>query len=146
MNGPKGGHTAKFSFIRPATIAAQTYSGQYMPVASVSTQFVLAGPVEQIQDTGEVGPGTAGTDTSGIVPISAETVAAIREAIGVTDLIDPAIPVHASLAPTIEVIDKSLPFDVNVSVMNILLIIFCVYIIYLCFLPTPRSFTLPDDE
>ena len=142
----EGGHTAKFSFIRPATIAAQTYSSQYQPVASVSTQFVLAGPVEQVQDAGEVGPGTAGTDDTGVVPVSADAVTAIREAIGASDLVDPALPVHASLAPTIEVIDKSLPFDIHVSVVNILMILFSVWIIYLCFLPTPRTFTLPDDE
>ena len=142
----EGGHTAKFSFIRPATIAAKTYSSQYQPVASVSTQFVLAGPVEQVKDTGEVGPGTAGTDDSGVVPISGETVTAIREAIGVSDVVDPAVPVHASLAPTVEVIDKSLPFNIHVSVVNILMILFSVWIIYLCFLPTPRTFTLPEDD
>ena len=142
----EGGHTAKFSFIRPATIAAKTYSSQYQPVASVSTQFVLAGPMEQVKDTGEVGPGTAGTDGSGVVPISGDAVTAIREAIGVSDVIDPAVPVHASLAPTIEVIDKSLPFNIHVSVVNILMILFSVWIIYLCFLPTPRTFTLPEDD
>ena len=142
----EGGHTAKFSFIRPATIAAKTYSSQYQPVASVSTQFVLASPVEQVQDAGEVGPGTAGTAESGVVPISAEAVTAIREAIGVSDVVDPSIPVHASLAPTIEVIDKSLPFNIHVSVVNILMIVFSIWIIYLCFLPTPRTFTLPEDD
>ena len=142
----EGGHTAKFSFIRPATIAAKTYSSQYQPVASVNTQFVLAGPIETVQDAGEVGPGTAGTDDTGVLPISADAVTAIRDAIGVSDVVDPALPVHASLAPTIEVIDKSLPFDAHVSVVNILMILFSVWIIYLCFLPTPRTFTLPEDD
>lgn len=142
----EGGHTARFSFIRPATIAAQTYSSQFKPVSSVSTQLVLAGPVEQIQGTGEVGPGTAGTGDSGIVPISADAVNAIREAIGASDVVDPALPVHASLVPVVSVVDKSLPFSVNVSVVNILMIAFAIWIIYLCFLPSPRSFTLPDDD
>ena len=142
----EGGHTATFSFIRPATIGARTYSSQYQPVSSVSTQFVLAGPVEKVQDAGEVGPGTAGTDDTGILPVSADAVSSIREAIGASELIDPALPVHASLVPEIEVIDKSLPFNIHVSVVNILMIVFAVWIIYLCFLPTPRTFTLPDDD
>ena len=142
----EGGHTAKFSFIRPTTIAARTYNSQYQPVSSVSTQFVLAGPVEQIQDAGEVGPGTAGTSEAGVVPVSADAVVAIREAIGDSDVIDPSVPVHASLIPSIEVVDKSLPFDIHVSVMNILMILFSIWIIYLCFLPTPRTFTLPEDD
>lgn len=143
----QGGHTARFSFIRPATIPAKTYKDQFRPVSTVSTQYVLAGPVEKKQDTGEVGPGTAGTLLDGgAVPISAEAVASIREAIGDTDVIDPSMPVHASLAPEIEVVSKALPFSANVSIMNILLILFSVWIIYLCFLPSPRSFTMPEGD
>ncbi len=142
----EGGHTAKFSFIRPATIAARTYSSQYQPISSVNTQSVLAGPVEQIQSAGEVGPGTTGTGDSGVVPVSAGAVTAIRDAIGISDVVDPALPIHASLVPVVNVVDKSLPFSINVSVVNILMIIFSIWIIYLCFLPSPRSFTMPDDE
>ncbi len=142
-----GGHTAKFSFIRPATIPARTYTDQFRPVSTVTTQYVLAGPVEKKQDTGEVGPGTAGALLDGgAIPISAEAVKSIREAIGDTDVIDPSMPVHASLAPEIEVVSKALPFSANVSIANILLILFSVWIIYLCFLPSPRSFTLPEDD
>ncbi len=142
----EGGHAAKFSFIRPATIPAEAYPSQFSKVASISTQYVLAGPVERIQDAGEVGPGTAGTGESGVAPISADSVTAIREALGVAEVIDPAVPKHASLVPSIEVVDKSLPFDIHVSVVNILMVVFSVWIIYLVFLPTPRRFTLPDDD
>ena len=142
----EGGHTANFSFIRPATIPARTYNAQYQPVSSVSTQVVLAGPVEGVQDAGEVGPGTTGTGETGVVPISASEVASIREAIGDSDVIDPAVPVHASLIPNVEVADKALPFSIDVSIMNILMIAFLVWIVYLGFLPSPRKFTLPEDS
>lgn len=142
----EGGHTAKFSFIRPATIAAQTYNFQFKPIPSVSTQFVLAGPTKQVQEAGEVGPGTAGTGESGIVPISNEAVASIREVVDESDVIDPALPEHASLVPVVNVVDKSLPFSINVSIFNIVIILFSIWLIYLCFLPSPRSFTMPGDD
>ncbi len=142
----EGGHAARFSFIRPANIAARTYSQQFKPITSVSTQFVLASPVETIQAAGEVGPGTAGTGGSTALPISADAVQAIRAALDSGEVIDPAIPVHPSLIPTLEVADKSLPFRLDVSIINILMISFTVWILYLITLPSPRDFTMPDDS
>ena len=138
------GHTARYSFIRPATIPAETYPAQFLAVPSVSTQYVLASPVETVQETGEVGPGTAGV--AGVVPIGADAVEAIRTALGTADVIDPAVPVHAALAPSVEVIDKSLPFSLDVSIINILMIVFTVWVLYVCFLPSPRRLTMPGDD
>ena len=138
------GHTARYSFIRPTTIPSETYPSQFVPVPSVSTQYVLASPVETLQEAGDVGPGTAGV--AGVVPVSAQAVEAIREALGTTDPIDPAVPVHSALAPSIEVVDKSLPFRLDVSIINILMIAFTAWILYVCFLPSPRRLTMPDDD
>lgn len=138
------GHTARYSFIRPTTIPSGTYPAQFLPVASVSTQFVLASPVETQQEAGEVGPGTAGVAHA--VPVSADAVAAIREALGTAEAVDPAVPVHSALAPSVEVIDKSLPFRLDVSLINILIILFTVWVLYVCYLPSPRTFTMPDDD
>ena len=140
----EGGHTAKFSFIRPTTIPAQTYPGQFQPITSVSTQFVLASPVATQQGTGEVGPGTTGVASA--VPVSADAVNLINERLGSGELVDPAIPVHAALVPTIEVGDKSLPFSIDVSLINILMIVFTVWVLYLIGLPTPRDFKMPEDN
>ena len=138
------GHTATYSFIRPATIPSETYPSQFVPVASVSTQYVLASPVQKLQETGEVGPGTAGV--AHVVPVGADAVEAIRGALGTADPIDPAVPVHTALAPTIEVVDKSLPFSLDISIINILTIAFTVWVLYICFLPSPRRLTMPDDD
>jgi len=138
----EGGHTAKYSFIRPTTIAAQTYPSQTEPVTSISTQFVLASPAEKQQEAGEVGPGTAGVASA--VPVSAEVVKSIGEVLG-DEIVDPAIPVHSALLPKIEVVDKSLPFSVDVSLINILMILFTVWVLYLISLPSPRDFTMPDE-
>jgi len=140
-----GGHTARFSFIRPATIPANTYPSQTGPITTVSTQFVLASPAKTVQAAGEVGPGTAGIDSSAAIPVSASAVESIREALGAMDVIDPAIPAHGSLVPEITVVDKSLPFSADISVINILMILFTVWVIYLVFLPSPRDFKMPED-
>jgi glycine betaine/choline ABC-type transport system substrate-binding protein len=143
----EGGHTARFSFIRPATIAAGTYPSQFGPISSVSTQLVLAGPAAQQKTAGDVGPGTSGSEGGATAePITADTVATIRETLGAGELIDPAIPVHASLVPAIKVEDKSLPFSLDVSIMNILLIAFLLWALYLLGKPSPRSMTMPEDD
>ena len=139
-----GGHTAQYSFVRPTTIPSETYPSQFVAVPSLSTQYVLASPVETLQEAGEVGPGTAGV--AGAVPVDADAVEAIRAALGSADVIDPAIPVHAALAPTVEVVDKSLPFSLDISLINILMIAFTVWVLYVCFLPSPRKLTMPDDD
>lgn len=140
----QGGHTAKYSFIRPATIAAQTYPSQFLPVPSISTQFVLASPVEKQQEAGEVGPGTAGVAAA--VPVGADEVKLINEALGSGEVVDPAIPIHAALLPKIDVVDKSLPFSIDISLVNILMIVFTVWVLYLCTLPSPREITMPEDN
>ena len=139
-----GGHTAQYSFIRPTTIPSETYPAQFVPVPSVSTQYVLASAVETVQEAGEVGPGTAGVAAA--VPVGAGAVEAIREALGGTDVIDPAVPVHSALRPTIEVADNALPFRLDVSIINILMIAFTIWVLYVCFLPSPRTLTMPDDD
>jgi len=141
----EGGHTARFSFIRPATIPADTYPAQSNPVTTVSTQLVLASPAKTAQTAGEVGPGTAGIGSKAAIPVGASAVKAIREALGEMDVIDPAIPVHGSLVPEITVVDKSLPFSADISIINILMILFTGWVGYLVFLPSPRDFKMPED-
>jgi hypothetical protein len=141
----EGGHTATFSFIRPATIPADTYPSQSEPVTTVSTQLVLASPAKTAQTAGEVGPGTAGIGSDAAIPVSPAAVASIREALGAMDVIDPAIPVHRSLVPEITIVDKSLPFNADISIINILMILFTIWVGYLVFLPSPRDFKMPED-
>jgi len=141
----EGGHTARFSFIRPSTIPADTYPTQSNPVTTVSTQLVLASPAKTTQTAGEVGPGTAGIGSDAAIPVGAGVVKAIREALGEMDVIDPAIPVHGSLVPEITVVDKSLPFSADVSIINILMILFTLWMGYLIALPSPRDFKMPED-
>jgi glycine betaine/choline ABC-type transport system substrate-binding protein len=141
----EGGHTAQYSFIRPATIPADTYPGQGNPITTVSTQTVIASPAKTAQTAGEVGPGTAGIGSQAAIPVSAAAVASIREALGATDVIDPAIPIHGSLVPEIVVVDKALPFSADISVINIMMILFTLWVGWLIFLPSPRDFKMPED-
>ena len=139
-----GGHTARYSFIRPATFPAGTYPGQSGATATVSTQYVLASPTAKQQATGDVGPGTAGVASA--VPVPDKSVKAIVAALAAGEIVDPAVPVHASLVPSIEVVDKSLPFSLDVSIINILTILFVLWAIYSCALPSPRDTKMPDDD
>ena len=141
----EGGHTARFSFIRPAIIPADTYPSQRASVTTVSTQLVLASPAKTAQTAGEVGPGTAGIDSSAAIPVSASAVDSIREALGEMEAIDPAIPVHGSLVPEITVVDKSLPFSADISFINIFMILFTIWVGWMIFLPSPRDFKMPED-
>ncbi|MGB5706492.1 MAG: glycine betaine ABC transporter substrate-binding protein [Arenicellales bacterium] len=138
----QGGHTAQYSFIRPANIAARTYPSQFRPIPSLSTQTVIASPIEKQQEAGEVGPGTAGVASA--VPVSADAVHAISEALDSGEVIDPAMPIHAALLPEIEVVDKSLPFSLDISIANILMIVFTIWVLYLVSLPSPRDFKMPE--
>ncbi len=142
----KGGHTGKFSFIRPSTIPSSIYPAQGKPVASITTQYVLASPVEIALSTGDVGPGNAFKKGSRPTPLSADSVNAIRDSLGTSELIDPAIPVHSALVPKIEVVDKSLPFNMDISLINILMIVFIIWVLYIGFRPMPagRDFSLDD--
>jgi hypothetical protein len=113
-------------------------------VASVSTQVVLASPVEKQQEAGEVGPGTAGVASA--IPVDNATVNLINESLESGEIVDPAIPIHAALIPQIKVVDKSLPFSMDISLINILMIIFTVWVLYACTLPSPRDLTMPDED
>ena len=138
-----GGHTAKYSFIRPATIRASVYQNE--AVETVATQFVLAGPVKVSLLTGDVGPGNVSfREGDSPVPLTEKEVNDIRDSLGTSERIDPAIPVHAALIPKIEVIDKSLPFSFDVSFINLLMILFLVWVIYLSMLPAPKDLTIDD--
>ena len=53
---------------------------------------------------------------------------------------------HFSLVPVIKVEDKSLPFSWNVSIMNILLIAFLLWTLFLLGKPSPRTLTMPEDD
>jgi hypothetical protein len=44
------------------------------------------------------------------------------------------------------VADTALPFRLDVSLINILMIAFTVWVLYVCFLPSPRNLTLSDDD
>ncbi len=138
----EGGHTARYSFIRPSTVAAGTYPGQDAATATVTTQYVLASPVERQQGTGDVGPGTAGVASA--VPVPNDAVEAINEALASGEIVDPSVPIHAALVPEIEVVDRTLPFRLDVSIINILAIVFVVWAIYACSLPSPRDTKMPE--
>ena len=137
-----GGHTARYSFIRPSTIPANSYSSQTDSISSISTQLVLASPAKSAQTAGEVGPGTAGIDSSAAIPVSASAVESIRAALGDQETTDPALPVHGSLVPEITVVDKSLPFAADISVINILMILFTIWVGWMVFLPSPPNFDM----
>ncbi len=126
----------RFSFMRPAKIPANTYAGQPTAVETLSTQIVLAGPPSVREAFGAQGPGTTGTAAT--QPIPDDTVMALNAALGSTEVVDPAVAVAPALRPKLKEEPKPLVADAAVSIVNILVVAFLAWLIYLLFARSPR--------
>lgn len=126
----------RFSFLRPAKIPADTYPGQPDAVETLSTQIVLAGPPSTREAFGAQGPGTTGTAAT--QPIPADTVMKLNAALGSTEVVDPAVTVAPALRPQLQEEPRPLVADAAVSIVNIVVVAFVVWLIYLLFARSPR--------
>jgi hypothetical protein len=119
----------RFSFLRPARIAAGTYPGMPDAVDTLSVQMVLVGPAARTGQIGERGPQTTGTQTSSALPDA--MITRLREAFGKMELVDPALPQAAMLAPQLEERATSIVTDPWTSLVNFLVIVLIVVLFYL---------------
>jgi osmoprotectant transport system permease protein len=132
-----GNAPLRFSFLRPAKVPAETYPGQAEAVETLSTQIVLAGPSSQREAFGAQGPGTTGTAAT--QPLPDETVRRLAEALGSTEVVDPAAPAAAALRPQLDEGPQPLVADLPTSLVNILATAFLVWILYLLFARSPKT-------
>ncbi len=126
----------RFSFLRPAKIPADTYPGQPDAVETLSTQIVLAGPPSTREAFGAQGPGTTGTAAT--QPIPADTVMKLNAALGSNEVVDPVVPLAPALRPRLEEEPRPLVADAAVSIVNIVVVAFVIWLIYLLFARSPR--------
>ncbi|MCG8356663.1 MAG: hypothetical protein MI920_13915 [Kiloniellales bacterium] len=133
----EGSAPLRFSFLRSAKVPAGTYAGQSGAVETLSTQVVLAGPSGEREEFGAQGPGTTGTAAT--QPIPAETVRELAEALGATETVDPAAPTAAALRPELEDGPQPLVADAATSIINILAMLFIVWMVYLLVARSPRQ-------
>lgn len=126
----------RFSFLRPAKIPADTYPGQPDAVETLSTQIVLAGPPSTREAFGAVGPGTTGTAAT--QPIPPDTVMKLNTALGSREVVDPVVNIAPALRPALQEEPKPLVADAAVSIVNIVVVAFVVWLIYLLFARSPR--------
>ena len=119
----------RFSFLRPARLAPQTYPGIGDAVDTLSSQMVLIGPVQREGEIGERGPQTTGTEPAQVLPD--ETITSLREAFGRMELVDPALPQAAILAPQLHDATTSLITSPWASLANLFVILMIVFLFYL---------------
>lgn len=132
------GNTATYNFLRPTTIPANTYPNQPDALASIGSQQVLAAALPKNTSVVAKGPITA------LYAVSDESIKSINKVLASAEGIDPAIPSHPALLPSLKLENKSLPFDFSVSFLTFLMLSFSVWMLYLLFLPSPTILTLED--
>ena len=119
----------RFSFLRPARLAPQTYPGMGDAVDTLSSQMVLIGPVSREGEIGERGPQTTGTKPAQVLPD--ETITGLREAFGRMELVDPALPQAAMLTTKLHEEATSLVSSPWASLANLFVIVMMVFLFYL---------------
>ena len=94
----EGNNLVRFPQLREARIPAGTYEGQTGAVETLSSQLILAGPV--VEDVDALGPqGPAASAPTDVAELPDDTVLAIRDGLGSTTGLDPAVRAAGALAP-----------------------------------------------
>lgn len=132
------GNAAAFNFLRPITIPAHTYANQTEALASVGAQQVIAAALPTNSTVVAKGPITA------LYAVSDDSIKNINKVLASAEGVDPAIPSHPALSPTLKIESKSLPFDFSASLLTCLMLLFSVWMAYLLVQPSPTVLTMED--
>ncbi len=119
--GWKGGaNLVRFPFLREARFPGSTYRGQYVPVDTLRTQLVLAGPAPDTTDVvGDLGPSSIAVSLS---PISNSAVETINASIPGNLLVDPVLPLAAALAPELPEAPESVNPAPDISILSLVVV------------------------
>ena len=132
----EGANLVRFPYLREARIGGGTYTGQRGTVETLGAQLVLAGPAPQTGDiVGDLGPSAIAV---GLSPISGSAVADLNDAISGAPLIDPAIRQAAALAPVLPEPPAAIHPASDISIFNLVIVGFFVWIIWLFARPEYR--------
>ena len=119
----------RFSFLRPVRLAAGTYPGMKDAIDTVSAQIVLIGPAARQNQFGERGPQTTGSEPA--QTLQDAQITALRDAYGKMELVDPALPQAAILAPQLQEQTTSIVADPWTSITNLLVVLLIIALFYL---------------
>ena len=131
-----GANLVRFPFLRPDSVAANTYPGQDTAVPTLGTQLVLAGPAEKTDDAvGDQGPSSI---QIGLLPLAPSSVRQLNAALGVGQLVDPTLPQASALAPELPKPPAAINPAPDLSILSIGVTILLVWLIWLFIRPEYR--------
>lgn len=126
-----GGNLVKYPFLRETRIPAGAYGLQFLPVETLASQVVLAGPAPGSADEaiGEQGPGA--TAAPSLKPVPTSTVRLLAAGISDGELIDPVLPMAAAFAPTLPEPPAPMNPSTDVSILNVVLVLIFIWLFWL---------------
>lgn len=130
-----GANLVRYPFLREARISSGTYTGQFGAVDTLATQLVLAGPAAAGEAVADQGPNTI---SDGVLPISNQAIEALNSALSGGPLIDPTLKQAAALLPTLPEPPASMNPAADVSILNLIVVGFLVWLIWLYIRPEHR--------
>ena len=131
----KGANLVRYPFLREARIAGGVYGGQFGAVDTLATQLVLAGPAPAGQTVAGQGPNTI---ADGVLPISDDAVLALNAATPGELLIDPTLKQAPVLLPSLPAPPASINPSADVSILNLVMVVFFVWLVWLYIRPEYR--------
>jgi len=138
----------RYPFLRPAKIPADTYPGQTEPIDTVAGQVVLATRVPLEKDPiGESGPGfIPGVFTRLPQRLPFDTALRLSEALGVSEAVDPVLPVSPGLRPETPSVRPRIYAEPASALLNVLAILFLVAMVVLLFRDLPTNPALKGGD
>ncbi len=133
-----GPNLVKFPFLRSVRIPANTYALQLLPIDTLSSQVVLAGPALTTSGdaVGEQGPGA--TAAASLKPIPDSTMNAMAESMDGGMLVDPVLKTAAAFSPTLPEPPAPMNPSADVSILNLLITFVLIWLFWLYTRPEYR--------
>ena len=133
-----GGNLIKYPFLRSTRIPANTYGLVFVPVETLASQVVLAGPAPAsvAEVIGEQGPGA--TAAPSLKPVPTSTVKALAGSIDGGDIVDPVLRTAAAFAPTLPEPPAAMNPSADVSILNVFIVLVFVWLFWLYVRPEVR--------
>jgi len=117
-----GANLVKYPFLRSVRIPANSYGLQFLPVETLASQVVLAGPAPGSEaPIGEQGPGA--TAAPSLKPIPTSTVRTLAGSIDDGALVDPVLRRAAAFAPELPEPPAAMNPAADISILNLLIVI-----------------------
>ncbi|WP_163271076.1 glycine betaine ABC transporter substrate-binding protein [Chelativorans alearense] len=126
----------RYPFLREVRVPSNTYPRQFATADTIGEQVVLASVAPDTSDmVGNQGPGAAAESVS---PLPGSAVTALVEAIPGTTLIDPTLKQAAALAPPEPKLPASINPAMDVSLLNLALVLLMLWLGWLYIRPERR--------